>query len=137
MSMSPANPVTPRPAATVMVVRPAGDSYEVFMVRRHQASKFAADVFVFPGGTIRSDDRLEPDEARAVGFEIDVLQAALAAHGDPLAAEPDGGLSLWSAALRELFEEAGVLLADGPDGAPVDLAEPARAAHFETLQNDL
>src|SRR5437867_3546894 len=58
-------PVMPRPAATVMVVQPGGDGFEVFMVRRHQASKFAADVYVFPGGTIRPDDRLDEGRARA------------------------------------------------------------------------
>ena len=56
----PEQGVTPRPAATVMVVRPGERGCEVFMVRRHRASAFAPDQFVFPGGTVRPDDELEP-----------------------------------------------------------------------------
>lgn len=130
MSEPPAAPVVPRPAATVMVVRPAPDEYEVFMVRRHQASKFAADVYVFPGGTVRPDDQLEAGTAQALGLDPAVLHALLAARDDPFAAEADGGTSLWVAALRELFEEAGVLLADDASGRMLDLAEPAVLARF-------
>src|SRR5438067_13107662 len=103
MTATSPTPVVPRPAATVMVVRPAADGFEVFMVRRHQASNFAADVFVFPGGTVRADDRLEPELARAVGFQPDALHSVLAAHDDPFAQESNGATALWSAALRELF----------------------------------
>src|SRR5438067_13053012 len=107
MTATSPTPVVPRPAATVMVVRPAADDFEVFMVRRHQASKFAADVFVFPGGTVRADDHLEPEQARRLGLDPNALHAILQSHDDPYARGPDGGLSLWVAALRELFEEAG------------------------------
>jgi 8-oxo-dGTP pyrophosphatase MutT (NUDIX family) len=130
-------PVMSRPAATVMVLQPRGDGFEVFMVRRHQASKFAADVYVFPGGTVRPDDRLDEDQARAVGLDPAALNATLAAHDDPFAAEADGGLSLWVAALRELFEEAGLLLAEDKSGRFLDLSDPGRAAHFQTLRGEL
>ena len=137
MSEVPATPVVPRPAATVMVVRPAPDEYEVFMVRRHQASKFAADVYVFPGGTVRPDDRLEASTARSLGLEPDSLHAILAARDDPFAAEADGGLSLWVAALRELFEEAGVLLADDASGRMLDLSEPSTLGRFAAYRASL
>ena len=130
-------PVIPRPAATVMMLQPRADSFEVFMVRRHQASKFAADVYVFPGGTVRPDDRLDEGQARAVGLDPAALNATLAAHNDPFAAEDDGGLSLWVAALRELFEEAGLLLAADESGRFLDLSDPDRAAHFQTLRGEL
>jgi 8-oxo-dGTP pyrophosphatase MutT (NUDIX family) len=137
MSSLASRPVVPRPAATVMVVRPARGGHEVFMVRRHQASKFAADVFVFPGGTVRPDDQLAPEQARALGLDAAALHAVLAARQDPFAADADGGLSLWVAALRELFEEAGLLLADEATGRPLDLAEPGRAASFASYRNAL
>jgi 8-oxo-dGTP pyrophosphatase MutT (NUDIX family) len=130
-------PVVPRHAATVMVVRPAADDFEVFMVRRHQASRFAAGAYVFPGGTERPDDRIEPSEARELGLDAEALHRALAARDDPFAGHPDGGLSLWLAALRELFEEAGVLLAERADGQPLDLEDPAAEAHFAALRNRL
>ena len=133
----PDAPVTPRPAATVMIVRSAGDGFEVFMVRRHQASKFAADLFVFPGGTVRADDRLTEAEARAVGLDPVALHAVLAEHADPFAEQDDGGLSLWVAALRELFEEAGLLLAEETDGRFLDLSDPDRAARFSRLRAEV
>ena len=107
------------------------------MVRRHQAAKFAADVFVFPGGTVRADDHLDPDEATTLGLDPGALHAALDAHQDPFGLEPDGGLSLWVAALRELFEEAGVLLAENAGGALADLSAPDRADHFQALRDRL
>jgi len=130
-------PVTPRPAATVMVVRSRAEGFEVFMVRRHQASKFAADLYVFPGGTIRSDDRLTEDRARAIGLDPGALNAVLAAHDDPYAGHGDGGLSLWVAALRELFEEAGLLLAEDHRGRLLDLSDPERAQRFSALRTEL
>jgi 8-oxo-dGTP pyrophosphatase MutT (NUDIX family) len=130
-----ATPAIPRPAATVMVVRPAGDEYELFMVRRHHASRFAAGAYVFPGGTERADDRLDPADAATLGLDAAALHQILAARDDPFAGHPDGGLSLWLAALRELFEEAGVLLAETVDGRPLDLEEPATSARFAELRN--
>jgi 8-oxo-dGTP pyrophosphatase MutT (NUDIX family) len=114
-----------------MVVRPGEPEPEVFMVRRHQKMKFAADQFVFPGGTVREDDRLGEAEARRLGFDTSETRAVLASHDDPFAEHPDGGVSLWIAALRETFEEAGVLLAEEADGRPIDLAMPGRAARFQ------
>lgn len=160
MSQPPGPDAAPRPAATVMVVRPGKAGFEVFMVRRHQASKFAADVFVFPGGTIRQDDSLSESEAQHVGLDPVSLRESLAAHDDPLAGHGDGGLSLWVAALRELFEEAGLLLAeeDGPplhrnadspqfrgstepvsrttmrSGRLLDLSDPDRAERYSSLR---
>lgn len=130
-------PAVPRPAATVMVVRPSDGGFEVFMVRRPQASRFAANVFVFPGGTVRADDRLTTEQAREVGLDPDALHAILAEHQDPFAEQEDGGLSLWVAALRELFEEAGVLLAEGADGQLLDLSAPDRAERFTRLRTEL
>jgi 8-oxo-dGTP pyrophosphatase MutT (NUDIX family) len=129
--------VTPRPAATVMVVRSQEDGFEVFMVRRHQASSFAADAFVFPGGTIRADDRLDNSEAREVGLEPAALRSILAAHDDPFAEQADGGLSLWVAALRELFEEAGLLLAEEQDGRLLDLSAAERAEYYRDLRQQV
>jgi 8-oxo-dGTP pyrophosphatase MutT (NUDIX family) len=104
------------------------------MVRRHQASKFAADVFVFPGGTVRQDDHLSAAEARALGLDPPRLEATLRERDDPFARREDGGLALWVAALRELFEEAGVLLAEDASGELLDLSEPGRADRFEALR---
>jgi 8-oxo-dGTP pyrophosphatase MutT (NUDIX family) len=130
-------PATPRPAATVMVLRPSADGFQVFMVRRHGASKFAADFYVFPGGSIRSDDRVSETQAQALGLDPSALRALLIEHDDPFADEGDGGLSLWIAALRELFEEAGLLLAEDEVGCLLDLSAPRSATRFQRLRNQV
>jgi len=74
-------PVTPRPSATVLLIR-GDDPWELLMVRRPGGADFAPGAYVFPGGTVHGDDLSLGDELRA-------------------------------AAVRELFEEVGILLAHG------------------------
>ena len=111
ITITMATPVTPRPAATCVLMRPhtgndAGEGVEVFMVRRHIQSEFAPDVYVFPGGSVNAGDRLAEE---APGL-------CIPAADDPL------GEGFHVAALRECFEEAGVLLA-WRDGAPLTIDE--------------
>lgn len=97
--------VQPRIAATVMLLRDNASvqDIEVFMVRRVVQSEFMPDVYVFPGGSASADDRLTE---QAEGICIAVA---------PSAADPEGrtrlGSGVRAAAIRELFEEANVLLA--------------------------
>ena len=83
------------------MVRAGADAPEVFMVRRNASSSFAS-AYAFPGGVL--------DEADS---KVDGYCGALT---DPAANTrlglPAGGLAYYSAAIRELFEEAGVLMAD-------------------------
>ncbi len=91
-------PVDPRDAATIVVAKPigastigastVGASFEVLLLERPQASRFAAGAFVFPGGVADEDDADEQWNER------------LPATGEPAAC---------TAALRELFEETGIL----------------------------
>jgi 8-oxo-dGTP pyrophosphatase MutT (NUDIX family) len=74
-------PVTPRPSATVLLIRES-DPWELLLVQRPGGADFAPGAFVFPGGAVHDDDRRWEDEIRG-------------------------------AALRELFEEAGILLVRG------------------------
>jgi 8-oxo-dGTP pyrophosphatase MutT (NUDIX family) len=61
----------PRPAATVVLLRPGGGGPEVLMVRRHRASSFMADAFVFPGGRVDpADGEGEPALAVAAAREL-------------------------------------------------------------------
>src|SRR6266853_6494928 len=97
--------VEPRLASAIMLLRdvPSGQGIEVFMVRRVIQSDFMPDVYVFPGGSVSADDR-SVEQAEGVCTPV-----------APLAADPEGltalGTGLRAAAIRELFEEAGVLLA--------------------------
>jgi 8-oxo-dGTP pyrophosphatase MutT (NUDIX family) len=100
----PAPHVEVQPAATVMLVRQAGDrsggSLEVLMLRRHPEAVFAAGAWVFPGGRVDEGDFVTPVAAGPSDAEA---SAALGL--------PSGGKAYWVAAARECFEEAGILLA--------------------------
>lgn len=107
--------VTPVVAATVILLRPSAGGFQVFMVRRHIKSDFAADVYVFPGG------KVDPEDA-AAGKALVLEQTPT--HPQDL--EPAAGWpALYMAAIRELFEESGLLLAAHRDGRPLDLAQDA------------
>ena len=100
--------VQPRLASTVMLLRDSPIAHgtsalEVFMVRRVVQSEFMPDIYVFPGGSVSADDGLAE---RTEGVYEPVT---------PSAADPEGRTALGSgiraAAIREMFEEANVLLA--------------------------
>lgn len=102
--------------------------FEVYLTRRSASSAFAPDAFVFPGGTIASQDLTEAARARTLGLETErvdgefraTLPEELACDEPPV--ERASARALIVAALRELFEETGVLLARTAGGAPVDAA---------------
>lgn len=106
----------PIPSATVMLVRDGERGIEVLMMARGNAGSFASGTLVFPGGKLEPDDR----------------SLAWASHVDP----PCGPeAAYWIAAVRETFEEAGILLASRR-GAERPLAEEAiviREGHRDAL----
>jgi 8-oxo-dGTP pyrophosphatase MutT (NUDIX family) len=120
-----------RDAATVMLVRdaPAGTrgsddpgGLEVFMLRRNLRSDFVGGAYVFPGGAVDPHDRHADLEA--------VCEGRTDAEASVQLGIDEGGLAFWVAAVRECFEEAGVLLALDHTGALVRLDDPAVAARF-------
>ena len=93
-----------RDAATVMLVRDdAEGALEVFMLRRNLQSDFVGGAYVFPGGGVDDHDRVADLEAVCEGRSDADASAQLGVAA--------GGLAFWVAAIRESFEEAGVLLA--------------------------
>jgi len=94
-----------RPAATVMLVRDAatGAGIEVFMLRRTLAAAFAGGMYVFPGGKVDDADGTTEIEGIADGLDDEAASTRLGLAS--------GGLAYWAAAIRECFEEAGVLMA--------------------------
>jgi 8-oxo-dGTP pyrophosphatase MutT (NUDIX family) len=103
-------PVIPRDAATVMLLRdsPPG-SLEVYMLRRKPSMAFAPGAMVFPGGSV--DPRDADEQVAWAGPD--------AAHwGEVFDAPPELARALVCAAVRETFEESGVLLA-GPSAREV------------------
>jgi 8-oxo-dGTP pyrophosphatase MutT (NUDIX family) len=122
----PVKPVTPLPAATVVLLRDTNPGVEVLLMQRHRASKFAGGDFVFPGGKIEVDDN--PDDAAAwcEGLDPDQAAARIGLAGDRRTA-----LGLWIGAIRETFEEVGVLLAYDASGGWARVDEP-RFAEYRT-----
>ncbi len=109
------------PAATVMLVRDAAPSgLEVFMLRRTASATFAAGMYVFPGGRVDPGDGGAAVAAVCTGLDDAAASAALGVE--------HGGLAYWVAAVRECFEEAGVLLARSRDGGPVRPEDSERRA---------
>ncbi|MEX0874898.1 MAG: MBL fold metallo-hydrolase [Actinomycetota bacterium] len=111
-------PVSIRDAATVVVVRPTdAGSYEVLLTRRPQTMAFMGGTYVFPGGTLDAADSSDTMAARsALG-----VTEALERLGEQIPAEQ--ALGLFCCAVRELYEEVGILLAVEEGGTPVDPAK--------------
>ncbi len=98
-------PVEPRPAATVVLLREGAQGPEALLLRRHRRSGFAADAWVFPGGTVDEADR---DPALAERLDGPAPAGWAARLGVADEGEAQGYVV---AALREAFEETGILLA--------------------------
>jgi 8-oxo-dGTP pyrophosphatase MutT (NUDIX family) len=108
-----AAPVTPRDAATVMLLRPAaaGPGFEVYMLRRKPSMAFAPGAYVFPGGSV---DPRDADE------EVAWCGPPAEHWGRVFDASPHLARALVCAAVRETFEESGVMLAGPSAGTLVD-----------------
>jgi 8-oxo-dGTP pyrophosphatase MutT (NUDIX family) len=100
----------------VILVRDGPGGLESFMVRRHARSPVAPSAYVFPGGTVRDDDlALLTSNTHSLG-------EALSARSDTPVAPPEAA-AFYVCALRELFEEAGVLLVRDASGGLLRVEE--------------
>ena len=103
----------PRLAATVLLMR--GNPLEVFMIERAATAQMPVPTWVFPGGSVRSSDALTPcAQLGSAESQLDSWRERSGIESAELAT------SLITAAIRELFEEAGVLLASDATGDLVD-----------------
>jgi 8-oxo-dGTP pyrophosphatase MutT (NUDIX family) len=118
------DPAPPKDAATIVVVRDGDDGVEAFLMRRQTSMKFAAGFYVFPGGGVQASDH---DHLPWVGPAADAWAATW--RCDAALAQ-----ALVVAAVRETFEETGVLLA-GPDADTV-LADTS-TPEMEQARDDL
>ena len=115
--------IVPRPAATLLLVRDRESALEVFMVVRHHKIDFASGALVFPGGSVEPED-----------------WAIAAEEAGRFAALDERERAMRIAAVRETFEECGVLLAR-PKGADkwidgaraAELSAAAQGASFREL----
>lgn len=100
--------VAARPASTVVLLRPSAARFEVLLVRRHDKIAFMGGAHVFPGGRLDEADRAWGAD---LGHQV--------------------------AAVRELFEEAGVLLARRVGGSMLDFGDAAEAARYHGYRSAL
>lgn len=121
--------LTPVPAATVTLIRNSDDGLEVLMLQRNFQSGFMPGMYVFPGGALDESD--DSPEARALCVGLDDREAS------SILKLERGGLAYWIAAIRESFEEAGILLACDARGEMVALTEPAGTDRFRVHRHAL
>jgi 8-oxo-dGTP pyrophosphatase MutT (NUDIX family) len=102
-------------AATILLLRASEETkgFEVFLTRRPDEMAFLGGFYCFPGGALRKDDCSAAMLARCHGLLPAGARKILGAHLSPQVA-----LGLWVAAIRELFEEVGILLAVNKSGEP-------------------
>jgi glyoxylase-like metal-dependent hydrolase (beta-lactamase superfamily II)/8-oxo-dGTP pyrophosphatase MutT (NUDIX family) len=105
----------PRPAATLALLRDADGGAQVLMLQRAQSAAFLGGAYVFGGGALEPAD----DDARIVA-RVRGLSVA------------DPPVAYWIAAIRECFEEAGVLLACDAQGQFISGQRAAKLAHHRS-----
>ena len=96
-----------RPSSTVVLVRSGAAAPEIFMVKRHRSSSFGS-AYAFPGGVLEESDRNVHGHCTG----------RTSSDANRLLELESNGLDYYSAAVRELFEEAGVLLGSTKLSAP-------------------
>lgn len=105
-----------------MLLRDGDDGIEVFMQQRNHQSEFVAGLYVFPGGGV------DPEDSDPALSEL--CQGWTDAQASARIGESSGGLAFFVAAVRETFEEAGLLLAVDSNGDKLRLEDPAETARF-------
>ena len=125
----------PKKAATVILLKDKEpEGFEVFLLRRHEKNSFMGGNFVYPGGRVDRNDGSTEIGSLSRGMTFEKARRIL---GGMLTQEES--FAYWIAAIRELYEEAGVLLACDRTGKPLDLRnrdERERFLHYrELLQN--
>jgi len=97
----------PKKAATVILLRnKEPEGFDVFLLKRHEKSSFMGGNFVYPGGRVDRDDGSLEICSLSKGMKLEEAQKILKGTFSP-----EESFAHWVAAIRELFEEAGVLLA--------------------------
>ena len=130
--MAAAQPPEPADSATVILLRePDPGRCEVLLVERHASSRTLAGAHVFPGGLVDTSDSAPALLAAATDL---TPPTAATRRREDLAPEP--ALAFWIAAIRELFEETGILMAT-LDGTPLDFGDSALAARFRAHREAL
>jgi 8-oxo-dGTP pyrophosphatase MutT (NUDIX family) len=126
-------PVAPRPAATIVLMRDVEPGIEILLLKRSRSAGFVPGAYVFPGGRVDASDATEDTLSRMDGLTPEAAAERLELpNADPPA------IAYYLAALREAFEETGILIGSGPDGEPprTAAADPTVDAVRDDLMED-
>jgi 8-oxo-dGTP pyrophosphatase MutT (NUDIX family) len=131
------NPQKPRPAASVILLREADrQEFEVFLTKRPDGMPFLGGMYCYPGGVVTKDDVSDRMLRRCTGLTGEQARKIVGAHFSGRQA-----IGFWAAAIRELFEEVGVLLAATPSGTRYSTDESQNhrlvEKHKALLENSL
>ena len=125
-------PGKPKHAATVILLRPGETrGFEVFLTRRPDGMPFLGGMYCYPGGTVSKEDCRAAMVSRTVGRTPKEARRIIGA-----AFTPTQAIGLWVAAVREVFEEVGVLLAADSAGAKMSMS-PERAGRSIQHHHDV
>ncbi|HDP24652.1 MAG TPA: NUDIX hydrolase [Deltaproteobacteria bacterium] len=117
-------PIQVQDASTVILLR---EPYRVFLVQREIRQDFLGGVCVFPGGKMDAED--SDEELCPLAKGVDGLTAKTLLYEPEL--EGCTALGLFFAAIRELYEEAGILLAYAADGSPIEFGDDMMRQRFD------
>jgi 8-oxo-dGTP pyrophosphatase MutT (NUDIX family) len=127
-------PAPPRPAATVVLLREGVGGLEVLLLKRVRSAGFVPGAYVFPGGRVDPDDADPALVERLDGLDPPAIAARLGLAREAVPAAE----AYLIAALREAFEETGLLVGRRGDGSPVPPAavDPDVATQRDRLLAD-
>ncbi len=116
-----------QPAATLVLSRDTAEGIEVLLLQRTWDAVFMPGYFVFPGGSVNEDEAHGRDHV-AGRKDTDISQ---------IMSLDEGGADYMLAAVRECFEESGILLAETAAGEPVTVEHPIHQQRQALLRNDV
>lgn len=131
---STTNKIVFKDAATVVLVRPAkAGGWEIFLARRHQKQAFMAGAYVFPGGQLEGND--SGPQLENYIKTADVFDPCRLLQDSSLPKEK--ALGFFIAAIRETFEEAGILLGGSATGKFVSFYDEKVFKRFNDYRREL
>jgi 8-oxo-dGTP pyrophosphatase MutT (NUDIX family) len=129
-----AQAVMPLPAATIILLRDRMDeNFEVFLMQRDKRQAFMGGAYVFPGGRMDAND-CETALARFI-LGLSPSDARTSLNEPEL--DDKTALGLYLCALRETFEESGVLLAESVNGEKIDFCQHETMVRFARYRRQL
>ena len=136
--------VKPLPATTIILLRSIGNdtkNIEVLMTKRQNYLKFLGGYYVFPGGKVEEQDYSDVNLSRVKGISQKDARKILKIknNNDDKISLEFNYLGYWTAGIRELFEEIGILLATNKfnDPIPFQSVEKFKDYRFKIINNEI